>query len=181
MISKVSRRYSLALFEASRNLNILDKIFGEVTNFISLIHSARSLELFFLSPSIRSEKKIVIIGYLFSNDLNPLLMNFIKLVITKSRESLILDILNDFIDLTNEKAGKIPVNIKTVIELDDKAKAEFKQKVDNYIKLDSIPTYQTDDSLIGGFTVKMNDNIIDASIKRQLELLKQKLNEGIIS
>ena len=41
-------------------------------------------------------------------------------------------------------------------------------------------TYELSKELIGGFTVKVKDEIIDASIKRQLENLKTELAKSEI-
>jgi len=38
-----------------------------------------------------------------------------------------------------------------------------------------IPNFTTDESLIGGFTVKINDTVIDASVKQQLKKLRKSL------
>jgi F-type H+-transporting ATPase subunit delta len=181
MTSNVLRRYSLALYDASVEQNLLKKIYKEIETFIQLGKSSRELELFFSSPSIRTGKKLEITGKLFSKSLNPLLLNFIKLIIGKNREALLFDILSDFIELKNEREGLSAVSVKTTVELTEKEKDTFKKKIDKYTNLNSVPEFSVDDSLIGGFTIQIKDNILDASIKRQLELLKQNLNKGIIS
>jgi len=38
-----------------------------------------------------------------------------------------------------------------------------------------IPSFITDESLIGGFTVKINDTVIDSSVKQQLKKLRKSL------
>ncbi|MEO8446976.1 MAG: F0F1 ATP synthase subunit delta, partial [bacterium] len=54
----------------------------------------------------------------------------------------------------------------------------MKEKIDAYTHLKSDMTFEIDKSIIGGFIAKINDTVLDASIKRQLERLKVKFREG---
>ena len=87
-------------------------------------------------------------------------------------------IFEDFINLRKEKEGIVDVLVKTSIQLNDDEKLKMKQKIDSYTKLKSDLTFEIDNSIIGGFVAKINDTILDASIKRQLERLKEKFKQG---
>lgn len=90
-------------------------------------------------------------------------------------------LFEDFINLRKEKEGIVDVLVKTSVPLNDEEKKNMNQKIDSYTKLKGNMTYEIDKSIIGGFVAKINDTILDASIKRQLQRLKDKFKEGDFS
>ncbi len=174
MLSKATRRYSLALYEAAVSEKKLNKVAEDCINLIDLIKSNRDLNLFFSSPVIREEKKIQIVEKLFDKKINKLTIDFIKLIITNNRGMLVSDIFNGFLELKNEAEGKVKAEVKTAIKISDKEKKKLKEKLDGFTRMDSIPEFYIDESLMGGFTIKVKDEVIDASIKRQLENLRNR-------
>lgn len=174
MFSKATRRYSLALYEAAEEGKKLKKVATDSYNLIDLVKSSRDLHLLFTSPVIRNDKKMQIVELLFEKKIDRLTLDFIKLLITNNREALIVDVLDDFLELKNDAEGKTKASIKTAVKFDDAEKKKIKERIDGFTKLDCIPDFEEDVSLIGGFTVQVKDVVIDASIKRQLENLRNK-------
>jgi F-type H+-transporting ATPase subunit delta len=174
MLSKAIHRYSSALFQAADSDKKLEKVAVDSNNLIGLIKSSKDLRLFFISPVIKQEKKIKIVEALFKKKISQLSFEFIKLLIVHNREGLIVDILEDFLDLKNDAEGKIRAEVKTAVKFDESAKKKIKVKIDGFTGKDSIPEFSEDKNLIGGFTIQVKDVVLDASIKRQLDNLKNK-------
>jgi F-type H+-transporting ATPase subunit delta len=174
MLSKAIYRYSLALFQAAERDKKLDKVAMDSNNIIGLIKSNKDLRLFFTSPVIKHEKKINIIEILFDKKISQLSFEFIKLLINHNREGLIVDILENFLELKNDSEGKINAKVVSAVPLDDKEKKNVKDKIDGFTGKNSVPDFSEDINLISGFTIQVKDVVLDASIKRQLENLKNK-------
>jgi F-type H+-transporting ATPase subunit delta len=174
MLSKAIHRYSFALFQAAENSKKLDKVATDSNNLIGLIKSSKDLRLFFISPVIKQEKKVKIVETLFKKKISQLSFEFIKLLISHNREGLIVDILEGFLDLKNDSEGKIKAKVITAVEFDEKEKKKIKGKIDGFTDKNSITDFSEDNGLIGGFTIQVKDTVIDASIKRQLDNLRNK-------
>ncbi|MCX6164721.1 MAG: ATP synthase F1 subunit delta [Ignavibacteriae bacterium] len=181
MLSKAIHRYSLALFQAAENDKKLSKVAVDSNNLIGLIKSSKDLHLFFVSPVIKQEKKIKIVETLFKKKISQLSFEFIKLLIVHNREGLIVDILEGFLDLKNDSEGIIKATVISAIKFDDMEKKKMKEKIDGFTDKNSIPDFSEDNSLIGGFTIQVKDTVIDASIKRQLDNLRNKFKDIIIN
>jgi len=178
MITKAARRYTTALYEVAEEKGILPETAKDVEMMLNMITSNKDLELFFHSPIVSKSKKLSLIKEIFSDSVSQLTMDFMKLLITRRREFLLKGIFQDFINLKKEKDGIVDVEVKTSVPLSDEEKLKMKQKIDSFTKLKSNLSYQIDSSIIGGFVAKINDTILDASIKRQLERLKEKFKHG---
>lgn len=177
MLSKAIHRYSLALYEAAEQSKQLDAIATDSNNLIEILNSSKDLRLFFTSPVIRSDKKVKFVESLFKEKISVLSLNFIKLLIKNTRENMLADILRGFLDLKNDAEGKIKANVKTAVAADDKEKQKIMESINSFTGKKSIPEFSVNDSLLGGFTIQVKDVVIDASIKRQLENLRNKFKE----
>jgi F-type H+-transporting ATPase subunit delta len=174
MLSKAIHRYSSALFQAAESDKNLEKVAVDSNNIIDLIKSNKDLQLFFESPVIKREKKLKIVDTLFNKKISQLSFEFIKLLINHNREGLIVNILENFLELKNDSEGKINAKVVSAVELDDKEKKNVKGKIDGFTGKNSIPDFSEDIDLISGFTIQVKDVVLDASIKRQLENLRNK-------
>ncbi|MFI5211935.1 MAG: FoF1 ATP synthase subunit delta, partial [Ignavibacteria bacterium] len=68
--------------------------------------------------------------------------------------------------------------VKTAVEVTEKEKNSITAKLKQYTGKDITASYTVDPSIKGGFIAQVEDRIIDASILRQLELLKEKFAQG---
>ena len=136
------------------------------------------LRLFLSTPLINAEKKSKVITAIFTGRVNDLTIKFMQILCKKNRENLLYDISVDFADLLNDERGILEASIKTAVEITDKNKKDLTAKLENYTGKSVKAVYSVDPSIKAGFVAKIQDTIIDASIKRQLELLRQKFMEG---
>ncbi len=178
MISKAARRYSLALYSLAEEKSSIEQVVNDFSSINSLLSGNRELQLFFHSPAVSRQKKLNIVKEIFEGNLNQLSYNFLRLLVTRGRESLTGDIVEDFLNLRKEKAGIINVSVSSAIELSDEDKAMLTKKIDGYTGKKSEFKYKTDPLLIGGFVAKIGDTVLDASVRRQLDLLKEKFRSG---
>lgn len=178
MISKAARRYSNALYSIAEEKSKINEIAADFTKVLEMMKMNRELEVFFQSPAIGKSKKLSIVKELFEGKLDQLSLNFMQLLITRGREALTQDVMSDFLNLKKEKDGIIDVRVTTTVELTQDEKNAMTRKLDEYTGKKSETTYKTDKSIIGGFVANFGDTILDASIKRQLELLREKFRTG---
>ena len=97
-------------------------------------------------------------------------------MITKNgRENLLPEIATSFDALVKEHKGIVPVTLISAKKLDDQTKKSILDKVSSSVEGTIEVNEILDESLIGGFVVRMGDTQIDASISSQFNNLKQRL------
>lgn len=181
MLERISRRYSIAMYEEAKSKGIIDQFSEDVDMVLKTIKSNRDLELFFESPIIDKVKKTTVIKEIFEGKVSKLMMNLMLLLVERQRDEHIVDILTNFQELKNEKEGVLTVEVTSAMELTDDEKKQVKEKIDNYTKLNSKPSFKVDANLVGGFVVRIKDVILDASIRHQLEILRKRFKQGDIA
>ena len=113
---------------------------------------------------------------LFQNSDSQLIDNFIEVVILNHRADLFYDMLIEIQHQIEKQSNEFEVTVKSVQALTDSQKERLKPMIEQKmgLKVRSLKQ-ELDASLIGGFVISANNKTIDASIKRQLQLVKENL------
>jgi len=175
---KAARRYTKALFEIASEQKITDQVIKDFVLIKSTIEASSDLLLFLNTPLINGDKKAKVISVVFAGKVSDLTIKFLQILCQKNRENLLFDISTDFSDLIKEEKGILDARIKTAVEISDESKKTLTAKLKQYTGKEINAEFSVDPSIKAGFVAKIQDTIIDASIKRQLEILRQKFMEG---
>ena len=146
----------------------------DLKRLLALIKSSRDLELFFQNPSIGKSKKRTALNELFSAMVDDITLRFILLLVEKSRENIIRDIIEQFGHMVDDKMGIVRAEVRSAVELEGKQETALKKQLEGYTGMKVVITYSLDRKLQGGFLARLGDTVFDASVRRQLELLEKK-------
>ena len=175
---KVARRYTLALFELTEEVKLTDKVAKDFSELIKTIDNSNELKLFLKTPIISSYRKGEILGKMFKGKVQDLTLKFIDLLTRKERENMLYAIAEDYLNLVDEKRGIVKVRVNTAAKILDKDKKAIEDKLSKYTGKTIKASYDIHRSLIGGFVAQVSDLVIDASIERQLQLLREQFIKG---
>lgn len=170
--------YATALLDVCKEEN---KDMVEMRNSIKFLMQTfkkdRDFERFFTFKNISYEEKCGVLETVFKG-CDPLLLNFLKLLITKNRAFYIYDILKESLSrfdvYLNLETGIIYSSEPLSIDNINKIRLALEQKKNKRIEL----VNEIDKSLIGGFIIKLSGDIYDTSIKTKIERMKKLLKEG---
>ena len=173
---RVIKRYALALLENANQLNNVEIIYKDVLNFVEICREAREFWVILKNPVIHISKKRKIIQSVFTKEMNPLTMDFIYIILDNRREYLLKDIFEQFIRAYKTQRNILETELVTASPM-DKATLD---SIGNYIKTvtgsSSVEMKNTiDEKIIGGFALKYDDKLIDATISNRIEQLKKHL------
>ncbi len=178
---KVARKYNLALYFTALERKSVEEVKKDLVDIKKSIEGSKELSNFILTPVISAEKKTKVFEAMFSGKVNELTLRFLVYLCEKNRINLLYDITDDFATLVNEKQGVVLAKVKTAIEITDGEKKALTDKLRLFTGKEIQATYSVDPAIKGGFIASVDDKIIDASILRQLELLKERFSMGSIS
>lgn len=175
---KVANRYASALIDLSFEENLLDKINMDLDLVMKTIKQSREIQLFLRSPVIKLNKKNEIITKIFQHKISSTSQKFISMVINRGRANLLEEIIDHFYKIRDRKLGIINVQVKTAVDFDKSQSEKLTRTLEEFTKKKVLINFSLDKSLIGGFVVQLEDTILDASLKRQLEILRTKFLQG---
>lgn len=173
--SKVAKRYARALFYAARDANTVDAIFADMEMISGLWIANVDFQHALESPLISIESKKKIISRVFEGNVNALSLNFINLLIDKRREAIIPELYREYRLLSDEAQGLIRATALVAVDLDDSRRERLvsglQQRTGKRIELE----VRKDPSIIGGVVVRMQDTVIDGSVRGALERVRLKM------
>ncbi|MCK9281173.1 MAG: ATP synthase F1 subunit delta [Melioribacteraceae bacterium] len=172
---RVASRYAKSLIRLSEEKSIFNSVSESADLVFNTLKNSKELRAVLKNPIIKQETKMEILKQIFSGKVSSEVDTFFNLIIEHNREDILFEIISRFIDLKNEKLGIVNAVVKSAIELDDETKSKIQKQLEDFTKKKVILSFKVDISLIGGFVVLINDQVIDSSIKNQLKLLKKKL------
>ena len=168
----IARPYAEALFQIS--LDEGEK-FNDELNFLATVLRDKNLNLYLSNPAVSKDKgKKFVLSFLPEN-FNQSLKNFFELLVDNSRVIFFEEILQQFHNLENEHNKKLEAKILSAFELLDNQKDSIKERLEKKFNKKVVLSCIVDKTLIGGVTISIGDYVIDGSIKRNLEILKNSI------
>ncbi|MCH2449080.1 MAG: ATP synthase F1 subunit delta [Gracilimonas sp.] len=172
LVSKAARRYATALLELAKEQHVLDRTLEDILLIKRTIEESRDLLVFLRSPVIKPHIKVAALNAIFEGKVSELVHKYITLIARKNRENMLDQIVAAFVEKYNEHAGIISAEVFVAKELDDKQLADVKKKLEEITnKTVNISTI-VQEGLRGGMAVKIDDTVINATVKYKLEQLE---------
>lgn len=172
--TKVASRYAKSLLEIAIEQKKVDSILGDMNFLLQTSKDSHDFELLIASPIVDGGKKIEIFKRVFEQ-FEDISMSFVELITKNGREAYLPEIAASFEAQVKAYKGITPVTLITAKELDQATKDKIIAKVQGQVDGQIEVTEKIDESIIGGFVVRMGDMRIDASVQSQFNNLKQRL------
>lgn len=178
LVSKAARRYATALLESANEQNSIENTLKDIHFINDTIEGSRELRMFLKSPVVKPADKQKALSSIFDGKVSKEVSLFLRLVTQKGREDILDEIAIAFLDVYNKHAGIITIEVRTASTLgSDQVKeltSMLEKSTSKKVNLDLIE--QAD--LRGGISVKIEDTVIDATVKHKLEQLETRFLEA---
>ena len=174
--AKSASRYAKALLELAVEQQKVDAIESNMQRILTAAKETNEFQVFLNSPIINIDKKIDVLNKLFG-EFEPLTLSFIALITKNGRERFITEIANSYISQVKEYKGIVPITITSARQLDATTRASFVARISATVQVTLEITELVDETLVGGFIVRMGDKQFDASVATQLLRMKQELSK----
>jgi len=174
-LSRVAKRYAKALFQLGVEEKKLEQLENDLTQLGKILDESEDFRLFIANPLIGESEKAKILAELFKGKLSAAGYNFLQLLTSKKRSSLLPDAIEQFRLLLHQHRHILKGELVSVVELSDTQVGKIKDSVEKMTGKTVIFDKRLDPSIIGGFIVKVEDIIIDNSIRFQLNKLRERL------
>jgi len=178
---RLATRYAKSIIDLSVEQNQLELVYNDMKLITRLCKSNPDFVAVLRSPIIKSEKKGKIVSAVVSKQIGKIADGFITLLIKKGRESNLPEIAAAFVDQYNKINGISKVKITTAAEISEEIKNVIIANVTAGGNIKIELETAINQSLIGGFVLETEGNLVDASILRDLkDIKKQFLNNDYI-
>ena len=178
MMAGVAGRYASALLETANEQGQTAAIEADIDTVQGALAESDDLRRMVRSPVFSAEDQAKALDALLGRiGVNPLTLNFFKVLARNRRLFAAEDIIRAFKALAAEARGEVQAEVTSAVELNDSQLDALKAQLKNSVGKDVQLEATVDPSLLGGLIVKIGSRMIDSSLKTKLATLNTRMKE----
>ena len=173
-----ARRYAQAVFQIALEHDSLDVWVDDLQTLADLLDD-KEVAAFLDAPQVPEARKLETIQQLLGDSVGTLPANLLRLLATKNMTLLIPAILEQFTAMVDSHRGIEWADVTTAVPLDDAQQNEVSRLLSGIVGSEvSLRTY-VEPELIGGIVARLNDRVIDGSVRSKLRNMHRQVVEQI--
>ena len=176
--SRAAIRYAKAILDLAVDNKATDAVEKDMRTIKATIAESADLKEMLASPVVKSELKMNSLKEIFKGS-NTITEGLINILVENKRVNLLNDVAEKFIILNEDLKGKGVAIVTTAIpltpELEQKILSKVAELTGNKVSIEN----KIDESIIGGFVLRVGDLQYDASIANKLNSLKREFTSSL--
>jgi ATP synthase F1 delta subunit len=173
-MEEIATVYARSLFEVAKEQDKLDVVREQLGAFATALNQTRELQVFFFSPYFSTEEKEDGLERAVS-DADPMVLNFLKLLIQKHRTPAIFRIRANYDRMWEEENKLLPVQITSAVALDREIVEQLGDRIGEQTGRKVELSAQVEPDILGGIVVQVGNSVLDASVRNRLEQLRRQV------
>ena len=177
--SRAAIRYAKAVLQQADEANNAGTVLDDMQSVHATIQSSKELQMVLNSPVINANDKKNALLAIFEHQ-SDATKSLINVLVENQRTNLLNDVSKNYIDLYNEAQGVKVAQVTTAVALTEELTSKILAKVKELTGSDKVTIENTiDESIIGGFILRIGDLQYNASISNNLARIKREFSKSI--
>ena len=172
---RAAKRYATALFEAAQKAGSLDQVEKDIGNVMDLMRQMPALTDLWHSPLIPAGRKRDVIEKTLGNSIDKLTLSFLHLLIDKRREDVLPSVELEIRDLADTARHLVRAEATFAVTPTPDEQTDLMRSLEQRTGLHVQLVTRVDPEILGGVVIRMQDTIIDGSVRGTLERLREQL------
>lgn len=172
-VSEMASRYARALFDLADEKGLLDDVAGDLSRLVVMVGESTDLQRLLRSPVLgRDEQARAMAAILEAMDVNDLTRRFVGLIARNRRLFALTSMVRGYLGELARRRGEITAEVIAPRKLSDSQTTALRNalqgKLGGKVTIDA----SVDPSMIGGLIVKVGSQMVDTSLRTQLNKLQ---------
>lgn len=169
--------YAEALFEAAREREELEDVLTDLQEFVGALQESEELQRFFYSTRIAERERRRAIDAL-TESMNLSTRNFLKVLSDNGRAEILEDVARRYEELVEEHLGRVEVSLVTAVELSEETLNQVKSRLGKILEgREVVLETSVDPEVLGGAVLRFDGDMVDGSVRGQLQNLRESMIE----
>lgn len=177
----VARRYAKALFALGQKKGAaeLTAYGSDLEKLAEVLAADPTVLKVFRNPIFGADKKKAVAAAIMDKiGVGKVVKNFVQLLADKERLASLPEIQAVYAKLQDEAQGVLRGMLTTAVKLDAKRQGELKSALEKKSSRKLVLDYAVEPAILGGLVLKVGDQVLDASLRAQLQMLKENIKRG---
>jgi F-type H+-transporting ATPase subunit delta len=173
--SEIVRGYAEALFNVVRAEGELDRVEDELFRFGKILESNHELKQALSDQSMEREQRAKILEELLDDKVSPHTLGLLTFIVGQGRARQLPQILEEVSGLAAQARQSVVAEVRSAVPLDDKQRKDLASALSKATGKNVEVKVLIDPSVVGGVVAKVGDTVIDGTVKRRLEQLREQV------
>ena len=166
---------ALAAFAQAESEGELDRMEDELFRVAVAIGRSPELQMFLADPTIPDDRKVAVVDDLLKGKAAPATAHLVRLVVEAGHSRDLARALEELVDLAAERSGALSAEVRTAVGLDAGRRRSLAETLRAVVGRPVRIQELVDPAVLGSLSVRVGDEVFDGSVKRQLELARERL------
>lgn len=175
--TSAARRYAEAGFEIANRDRTLEAWRDGLRTAAELLTSEQ-VAVVVDSPALPLAQRQAVVEKLLAGRVPGPVLNLARLLVSRSRADILPAVAAEYQRLLNRQRGVVEALVTSASKLNPEETDALRAKIAAMTGKDVDLQVQVDAALIGGLTVRVGDQLLDASVRGRLERLRAQLVTG---
>jgi F-type H+-transporting ATPase subunit delta len=174
----IARNYAEVLLSLARKAENLDGWGSMLDQVVSAVWGDERLRRFLESPNVDEGTKRELLGRAFGDRMPRFLVRFLQSLVVHRRQMLLPEIAREYHALVDEMAGRVHAQVTVAQALPDAERDHLAASLSKALGKTVVPHVIVNPEILGGVIVKVEERVMDGSVRRRLALLRGRMLRG---
>ncbi|RZJ31316.1 MAG: ATP synthase F1 subunit delta [Flavobacterium sp.] len=174
-MSRAAIRYAKAILDAAHDKGAATEVNNDMLGIASTIGGNAELTNFLSSPTTTSDVKESALNEVFSG-INDLTKSLFRLLHDNKRFEILGAVASEYNRLFEEMNGVEVAKVTTAIPMDKEMEGKVLSKILEFSNKKVVIENIVDESIIGGFVLRIGDQQYNASVSNRLQTLRREMS-----
>ena len=167
--------YAQGIFDIARAEGSVEKVENELFQFSQVFEGNEQLREKLTDQTLPVEKRQAIVEDLLDQKASPLTVNLISFLVGAGRARELPEIVNRLVERAAAERQREVAEVRTAIMLDAEQQRRLTQALEKATGKQIELKIIQDPSVLGGVVARVGDTVIDGTVRRRLEQLRESL------
>ena len=171
----IARNYAGALYELGERDGGTEAYANVLEALAGVIAVDPTVRLMLESPRVPKETKADLLARALAGRTSEVLIKFLRAVVKRGRQNLLGVISREYSALVDIKFNRVHAGVTMARMPDATLQNAVREALTKAIGKEVIPHFREDSTILGGVLVRVDDRIMDGSVRRRLARLRRQM------
>ena len=178
MAKEAIRGYAQALFSVAEAEDALETVEDQLFRFARALEGESRLRESLTDPALPVERKKAVIQDILGERASPHTVSIVGFLVEQGKARDLTAIVDELVALAAERRKAAVAEVRTAVPLSEKHREDLAKALEHATGKKIELKVVVDDSVVGGVVARVGDQVIDGSIRKRLELARERMSEG---
>ena len=177
----VATRYAQAVFESAKAAGVLDVTVEQLTVVGTVIRYYAPLQALLGNPGLVPGEKVDIVERILKGSWSALVRSFVQLVMAFGRAELLPDAAQALQTMVDSEHKILRVTVRSAHPMPQRVIDRVRTRLERLEQKQVLVTTEVAGELLGGIQTVLGYQVIDSSVRRQLDDLRERLTSARVA